>query len=78
MKRFLENVFWFFEGSNLFAFICLILGLMFGFFGYLAPETDAGWQTTYYAFATVLAVLGICLYVYKFFDGNTGGRRFAR
>jgi hypothetical protein len=78
MKGFLQNVFWFFEGSNLFAFVCLMLGLMFGVFGYLAPETDATLQATYYAFAAVLAVLGVCLYVYKFFGGNTGGRRFAQ
>ncbi len=78
MKAFLDNVFRFFEGSNLFAFICLMLGLMFGFFGYLAPKTDAGLQTTYYAFAAVLSVLGVSMYFNNFFGGNMGGRRFAR
>lgn len=62
MKRFFEGVFWFFEGSNLFAFVCLMLGLMFGIFGYLAPETDATLRATYYAFASVLSVFGVSIY----------------
>lgn len=74
MKRFFESVFWFFEGSNLFAFVCLTLGLMFGIFGYLAPGTDAALQTTYYAFAAVLSALGASIYFYNFINPNTGGR----
>jgi hypothetical protein len=78
MKGFLKNLFWFFEGSKLFAFICLMLGLMFGVFGYLASEKDATWQAAYYGFAAVLAVMGVSFYVYKFFDGSAGGRHHAR
>lgn len=78
MKGFLQNVFWFFEGSNLFAFVCLMLGLMFGAFGYLAPEADATLQATYYAFAAVLSVFGASIYFYNFINRNTGGRFAAR
>ncbi len=78
MKRFFESVFWFFEGSNLFAFVCLMLGLMFGLFGYLAPETYATMQETFYAFAAVLSVLGAGVYFYNFINPNTGGRLAAR
>jgi cytosine/uracil/thiamine/allantoin permease len=78
MKRFFENLFWFFEGSNLFAFICLTLGLMFGVFGYLAPDADWTLRATFYAFASVLSVFGASIYFYNFINRNTGGKFAAR
>lgn len=78
MKGFFEKVFWFFEGSNLFAFICLTLGVLVGIYAYALPDGEAVWETSLYAMAAVLAVLGVSMYVYRFFDDGTGGRRLAR
>jgi len=70
---------WIFEGSNLFAFICLLLGVVLGVFGYfmpdVAPEAVSSWQLIAYGFAAVLMVLGAGIYSYNFFSESSVGSK---
>ncbi|MFN6962322.1 MAG: hypothetical protein ACK4S4_00995 [Pyrinomonadaceae bacterium] len=62
---------WFFEGSNLFAFVCLLLAIAAALFGYVVPGLDSALQITSYVIAAVLAVLGVGVYAFNVI--NLGG-----
>jgi hypothetical protein len=67
---------WIFDGSNVFAFVCLMLALICGAFGYALADGNSNWDITVYGFAVVLAVFGVSVYVHNFLNGDAaGGKR---